>query len=61
MRDEAFKAMVLAWSCGVVLSNRRGKVYLAYAKTQVPEQRMIRALKEHKDAILKALPVEIEA
>lgn len=61
MHPAAFKAMMLAWSYGVVLSNRKGKVYLAYAKSWTPDPHMIRAIKEHKEAILNALPMEIDA
>lgn len=61
MHPAAFKAIILAWSYGVVLSNRRGKVYLAYAKDWKPDPHLIHTLKEHKEAILNALPVEIDA
>lgn len=59
MNDSAFKAVVLAWSYGIVLSNRDGKFFLSYAKKFVPDKNLIRSLKKHRDSIFKALPEEI--
>jgi len=59
MHEQAFKAMMLAWSQGIVLSNRNGKCWLAFSKAYAPDQTLVRELKTYKDTILKALPEEV--